>query len=93
MLKSAHSSNRTLRTSRNALSLALALGTAILPPLAAGQMEEPQVDPRQAYSASSPGWLRAVGKLRVPGIKIRNGERSNYLEDCSASLVSRGGSD
>lgn len=94
MLKSARTSDRTPRTAPNALCLALVLGTAILPPLAAGQMEErQQVDTRRAYSASSPNWLRAVGKLRVPGIKIRNGERSNYLEDCSASLVSRVGSD
>ena len=44
-------------------------------------------DPRQVYSQGSPTWLRAVGKLQVPGRKIEAGRRSQYTEDCSASLI------
>lgn len=45
-------------------------------------------DPRQVFSAQSSPWLRAVGKLQVPGQRYRNGHSSHYLEDCSATLVS-----
>ena len=45
-------------------------------------------DPRQVFSAESSPWLRAVGKLQVPGQRYRNGHSSHYLEDCSATLVS-----
>lgn len=46
-----------------------------------------QADPRRVYNEQSPQWLRAVGKLVVPGVKIRNGYPSNHREDCSATLV------
>ena len=45
-------------------------------------------DSRQVFSATSSPWLRAVGKLQVPGQRYRNGHSSHYLEDCSATLVS-----
>jgi hypothetical protein len=50
-------------------------------------------DPRQAYSDDSPGWLRAVGRLSVPGSRIDDGRRSHRLEDCSATLVAPEASD
>ena len=45
-------------------------------------------DSRQVLSVVSSPWLRAVGKLQVPGQRYRNGHSSHYLEDCSATLVS-----
>jgi hypothetical protein len=44
-------------------------------------------DTRQVYTSDSPTWLRAVGKLQVPGSKFRDGQRSHHWEDCSATLV------
>jgi hypothetical protein len=41
------------------------------------------------YSTDAPDWLRAVGKLQVPGDKYHDGRRSHYREDCSATLVAR----
>ena len=49
-------------------------------------------DSRLAYDGSAPEWLRAVGKLQVPGIRFREGRRSHHLEDCSATLVARASS-
>lgn len=48
------------------------------------------VDNRVVYSDAAPDWLAAVGKLRVPGSRYREGRRSHLQEDCSATLVSRG---
>jgi hypothetical protein len=45
-------------------------------------------DSRQVFSSESAPWLRAVGKLQVPGQRYRDGHRSHYMEDCSATLVS-----
>ncbi|MDG2271456.1 MAG: trypsin-like peptidase domain-containing protein [Halioglobus sp.] len=42
-------------------------------------------------SADSSAWLRAVGKLQVPGQRYSNGHRSHFLEDCSATLISLAG--
>jgi hypothetical protein len=42
---------------------------------------------RQSYSGDSYPWLRAVGKLQVPGSRYHNGRRSHYVEDCSATLI------
>lgn len=44
-------------------------------------------DPRVAYSAGSPPWLQAVGKLAVPGSRSENGYRKHRREDCSGTLV------
>lgn len=49
-------------------------------------------DTRQVFSGETHGWLRAVGKLQVPGQRYRDGRQSHYLEDCSATLVARAGS-
>ncbi|MCB1680264.1 MAG: trypsin-like serine protease [Halioglobus sp.] len=46
-------------------------------------------DSREIYSDASPTWLRAVGKLQVPGSRYRDGRRRHYTEDCSATLVAR----
>jgi hypothetical protein len=51
------------------------------------------VDSRLAYSTAAPQWLRAVGKLQVPGNRIHQGHRVHHREDCSATLVARAGSD
>ncbi|CAA0087722.1 Uncharacterised protein [Halioglobus japonicus] len=48
-------------------------------------------DSRQVFSGETHNWLRAVGKLKVPGQRYREGRRSHYVEDCSATLVSRAG--
>lgn len=46
-------------------------------------------DPRQAFGRSSPDWLRAVGKLEVPGVRYQDGYGSHRRENCSATLVNR----
>lgn len=51
--------------------------------LAAGAAE----DSREVFSGSAPGWLRAVGKLQVPGSVYRDGNLSHLQENCSATLV------
>lgn len=48
----------------------------------------PPSDSRKVYTADSPDWLRAVGKLQVPGVKTQAGRRTFHREDCSATLVS-----
>jgi hypothetical protein len=44
-------------------------------------------DARQVFSGEAYPWLRAVGRLQVPGQRYRSGYTSHYLEDCSATLV------
>lgn len=44
-------------------------------------------DSRKTFSAASPSWLRAIGKLHVPGKKYREGRLTHHTEDCSATLV------
>jgi hypothetical protein len=71
------------------LSLLLAL---IFAPVTANQAAEVGInasDSRRVYSEGSPDWLRAVGKLQIPGIKIEQGRRRAHLEACSATLVSK----
>lgn len=64
-------------------AIALLLALASLP---AGANEP---DPRQAYrEGHSPNWLRAVGRLEVPGIRYEDGRRRHHTERCSATLVS-----
>ena len=46
-------------------------------------------DTRQVYSEQAPTWLRAVGRLQVPGSKYIEGRRRHHREDCSATLVTR----
>lgn len=61
------------------LLLCLALSAAAGPAIAG--------DGRRAHTGDSDPWLQAVGRLRVPGQRLRDGHRSHYLEDCSATLV------
>lgn len=44
-------------------------------------------DPRQVYSAGSPTWLQAVGKLTVPGYRYQNGDRRHHEQHCTATLI------
>lgn len=47
-----------------------------------------EVDPRSAAGPDSPNWLKAVGKLDVPSQIQRNGDTENYIEHCTATLIS-----
>jgi len=42
---------------------------------------------RLVYSADSPPWLLAVGKLEVPTSRYRDGQRRHFNEDCSGTLL------
>lgn len=44
-------------------------------------------DSRQAIEQGSPLWLRAVGRLQVPGKRYHQGSYRHQTEDCSATLV------
>ncbi len=44
-------------------------------------------DDRLIYSSQAPSWLRAVGKLTVPGSNYVKGRLRHHQEDCSATLV------
>jgi len=44
---------------------------------------------RETYYKESPGWLRAVGKLEVPGTQFTGGHSQSHRENCSATLISR----
>lgn len=48
-------------------------------------------DTRLVFSSETHGWLRAVGKLQVPGQRHHAGHQAHYVEDCSATLVTRHG--
>lgn len=53
-----------------------------------------QAEQRQVYSHhDSPPWLRAVGKLHVPGQTYHQGYGRHQQENCSATLVAKAGSD
>jgi Trypsin-like peptidase domain len=67
--------------------LCLVAGVLLLPVPAKCSGPDTAIDPRKIYSNQAPRWLRAVGKLQVPGSTYANGKRSHLLEDCSASLV------
>ncbi len=70
-------------------ALSLAVGLAVSAALTGATDAGTAGDPRQVYSAAAPLWLRAVGKLQVPGSKYNAGTREHLLEDCSATLVAR----
>jgi hypothetical protein len=81
-------SNKNDRLARHVRRLRLyGLALASLPLLA--NPPAPASDTRQVYSLESPAWLRAVGKLSVPGHKYENGRRAHHFEDCSATLVAQ----
>ena len=65
-----------------ALGLAAAAGAG-----AAGSQSATDPDSRQVYSAQSPPWLQAVGKLRIPGSRLEDGRRRHLIEDCTATLI------
>ena len=67
--------------------LAAVLG--LLAGITAANSGPPPADSRQVFGPGSPAWLRAVGKLQVPGHKYRDGRRAHHREDCSATLVAR----
>ena len=67
--------------------LLAALGALSL--LAGGARAQVTVDTREIYSSAAPPWLRAVGRLAVPGSRYRDGNRQHLREDCSATLVTR----
>jgi len=70
-------------------ALSMAVGFAVSAAFAGATDVGASADPRQVYSAAAPQWLRAVGKLQVPGSKYSAGSREHLLEDCSATLVAR----
>jgi len=70
--------------------LLLLLGLLVASALAAAGDPVPTVDTRKTYDREAPSWLRAVGKLEIPGSVYRNGARSHLRENCSASLVADG---
>lgn len=74
---------------RSARSLAAAFVLGPLPLCFAEPVPE-ALDSREAYSSASPAWLRAVGKLHVPGSRYRDGRREHLQENCSATLVAKG---
>lgn len=59
--------------------------------LSTGAVAAVAADSRLVFSGETHGWLRAVGKLQVPGQRHRAGHQSHYVEDCSATLVTRYG--
>ena len=44
---------------------------------------------RAAYTLDAPDWLRAVGRLTVPGSDNVDGDSRHREENCSASLIGR----
>ena len=67
----------------------LAAVLVLLAGITAANSGPPPADSRQVFGPGSPAWLRAVGKLQVPGHKYRDGRRAHHREDCSATLVAR----
>ncbi len=55
--------------------------------MAALTADAEQADTRKLFDTESPSWLRAIGKLQVPGVKYKQGYPLNYREDCSATLI------
>lgn len=71
---------------------ALLLLPILLYPLSGPGLASPPKDSREALDEDSPAWLRAVGRLQVPGNRYRDGSYSHRTEDCSATLIARSGS-
>ncbi|MFC1578763.1 trypsin-like serine peptidase [Pseudomonadota bacterium] len=70
-------------------SLAAVVALALAPMQWSGAepADEAVADRREIYSPASPAWLRAVGKLQVPGSRYSAGRRTHLQENCSATLV------
>jgi len=60
---------------------------SLIPLFLALPLNTAYADAREVFSSKSPTWLRAVGKLHVPGVKFESGHQLNHREDCSATLV------
>jgi hypothetical protein len=69
--------------------LGLLLISGLSPLATAAEAEMPAPDTRRVYTDTAPAWLRAVGKLQVPGHKYQDGRRAHHREDCSATLVAQ----
>ncbi len=69
--------------------LIILFGLGVVSLTTSAEPAAPVPDNRQVYSTNAPDWLRAVGKLQVPGDKYHDGRRSHHREDCSATLVAR----
>ena len=63
--------------------------TGLLPLALAAEPDITASDTRHVYTREAPSWLRAVGKLQVPGHKYQDGRRAHHREDCSATLVAQ----
>jgi hypothetical protein len=59
----------------------------VLPLLWPAPLGAQSPDNRRAFTGEVMPWLRAVGRLQVPGQRYRDGRTTHYLEDCSATLV------
>jgi len=82
---------RILSSSARGLPVALlAMGLAAQAAPARAAETAGAGDSREVFSSTAPAWLRAVGQLQVPGSTYHEGRRSHLLEDCSATLVTRG---
>jgi hypothetical protein len=78
-----------VHTAATVLACSLVAGYAALPQSSGAAQTGPAFDSREVYSRAAPSWLRAVGKLLVPGSTYRDGARAHLLENCSATLVTR----
>jgi hypothetical protein len=80
------------RPARTIAALSIAITCSSGQPSQADEQGTATDDSRQVYTeALSPNWLRAVGKLQVPGTKVVEGRTRHHREDCSATLVSSPG--
>jgi V8-like Glu-specific endopeptidase len=76
------------RAARTIAALSIAIACSAGQPSKADEQSTAAGDSRQVYThARSPNWLRAVGKLQVPGTKIIKGRKKHHREDCSGTLV------
>lgn len=66
-------------------ALLLAVATLLMASSGAG------AEQREVFADSSPDWLQSVGKLDVPGIAFKDGERRHQRENCSGTLVAPAG--
>jgi hypothetical protein len=80
-------SSRNGQRAKYLIAYSLAAGVMMLPVQAVTSDPDPVIDPREIYSNQAPRWLRAIGKLQVPGSTFLHGRRAHLLEDCSATLV------
>ena len=80
-------SSSSVRRLRNRPAAWLLAVSAALAAQASPADDAIAADSRQVYDGAAPAWLRAVGKLQVPGSTYRDGVSSHQFENCSATLV------